>query len=1114
MVVRVVVLMLSFMLMSLFGIDDSRALKIKLEKMQKEQRVALIIGNSKYSSKSFSQLKNPINDARLMKQILEQRKFKVYYLENASKREFKKTIKKFANDLKRGGVGLFYFAGHGLQVNGFNYLIPTDSEIEDKSDVEFEAIALNYITTKMKDARNRLNIVILDACRNDPFSRSAGGGLAPVSNAKGMFIAYATEAGSVASDGGDGKNGMFTKYLAQYIIKPLPIEDVFKNTRKDVYNQTDGKQSPGVYNQILGDFYFTIPTIIKKDTVAVVQSVQSVSVATDVNLNADKEMWDLIKNTKSVADVEYFLQTYPNSKFAPVAKLKLQQLKREQKTTTIVKNVVTPALNEVRTTNTLFLDNFTDNRNNWSTNKANGDTELTISNDRYTFSHLRDKGGWSVWKSVDIDENRDFKIEIAMKHISGVNNYAFGFLWGGDDKAKYSFSISANGYFLYGNYDKNGKWHTITKWEKSSYINKYSQRNILAIEKRGNYIDLIANGHVMKTVSYEKFYGNNLGLSVDNKQAVEFDYIKVTQSPKPKKTYTTNDTGSYIKSFYDGFIDNRKDWSIQNDAKVELAIRDGYYVFSHKRNSGSWLTWNKAKIDQNKDFEITTAAKHVYGVKTYSYGIMWGENADDSYFFGVSDNGQYLYGKYVNGKWKTLAGWTKSSYINKGNQRNVISVRKKGNKLELRINFVTVKTLDYERFKGNNIGLSVDNNQRIDFDYLKVKVTEPVAEVDFSEFTQNANSYKSTTKFYDGFIDNRNDWAIANDYKKELAIRDGYHVFSHKRDTGAWLTWEDVKLSPYEDFEIKTSMKHVSGVDTYAYGLMWGKDSQDSYLFGISANGQYLYGKYVNGKWKTLAGWTKSSDINKGNARNTLAIKKEGDKLHLIINSKTVKTVPFERFSGTNVGFSITRTQRVDFDYLKVSKLTKNSLSSFNSNSDYISSYYDGFVDNRKNWSTENDSKVHLYIQDGYYMFQHKRGSKSWISWNKAKINQNRNFEIVSAVKHVSGVDNYSYGIMWGEDAQNSYFFGISANGQYLYGKYVNGKWKTLAGWVKSNYINKYSARNVIGIRKKGNNIELRINFVTVKTLSYERFSGSNIGFSVDNNQKVGFDYIKVKMLD
>ncbi len=235
---------------------------LQLKKMQEEQRVALDIGNNTYQN--LSNLKNPINDARAVRDALNHRGFSVIYKENATKREMKRLVKKFAHKLSRGGVGMYYFAGHGVSTNGKNYLVGTDSLMEAEDEVEYETLALNLVISKMKSAHNRLNIIVLDACRNNPFGRSGGGGLAPVGNAKGMFVAYATEAGAIASDGKNGKHGLFTKHLINYMNEPgVDLAKVFKNTRRSVYNESNGKQSPGVYDQTLGDFFFTLPNQIK-----------------------------------------------------------------------------------------------------------------------------------------------------------------------------------------------------------------------------------------------------------------------------------------------------------------------------------------------------------------------------------------------------------------------------------------------------------------------------------------------------------------------------------------------------------------------------------------------------------------------------------------------------------------------------------------------------------------------------------------------------------------------------------------------------------------------------------------------------------------------------------
>ena len=254
----------------LFSYTDNRSLKVK--KMQElEQRVALVVGNNDYES--FIKLKNPINDARAMRDSLKRKKFEVIYLENVSQKKFKRAIKKFTNKLSAGGVGLFYFAGHGIQVNGENFLIPSDADIADRDDVDGESVPIAYLTKKLKKAGNRLNIIILDACRNDPFSRGASGGLAPIS-ARGTYIAYATEAGKVAKDG-VGEHGVFTKNLIKYMEEPITIDEVFKKTRTAVYNETNGEQFPGTYNQVInGSFFFTLP------------KPKKIPVGTDKNFNS------------------------------------------------------------------------------------------------------------------------------------------------------------------------------------------------------------------------------------------------------------------------------------------------------------------------------------------------------------------------------------------------------------------------------------------------------------------------------------------------------------------------------------------------------------------------------------------------------------------------------------------------------------------------------------------------------------------------------------------------------------------------------------------------------------------------------------------------------------
>ena len=262
---------------------SNRGLNVKTTEKKIEQRVALVIGNNDYLGR-LSKLNNPINDARALKTILEKRGFEVIYTEDGGKKAMKENLDKFYSKIKKGGVGMFYFSGHGIEVDGQNYLIPIDAKIEAKSDTEYEAIALNKITKRMENSGNRLNIVVLDACRNDPFSRAVGvGGLAKVEPI-GMFVSFSTGAGSVASDGRSGENGLFTKSLIKYMKRELDLRDVFQETRKEVYQASNHKQFPAIYDQTInGKFYFTQPKSLKNSSVVATANIAEPVVPLQVN---------------------------------------------------------------------------------------------------------------------------------------------------------------------------------------------------------------------------------------------------------------------------------------------------------------------------------------------------------------------------------------------------------------------------------------------------------------------------------------------------------------------------------------------------------------------------------------------------------------------------------------------------------------------------------------------------------------------------------------------------------------------------------------------------------------------------------------------------------------
>jgi hypothetical protein len=220
-------------------------------------RVALVIGNGAYIS---GPLNNTVNDARAMAKVLENSGFEVLLRENVpNQNEMKKVVREFGMKLKTGGTALFYYAGHGIQVKGFNYLIPTQAVMNIEQEIEYEALDVGFVLAYMESARSDVNIVILDACRNNPFARSfrdTKQGLSSMVAPTGTLIAYSTSPGSIASDG-DQEFGLYTQSLLRQIQRPgLKVEDVFKNVRAEVLDRSNGSQTPWESSSLVGDFYF------------------------------------------------------------------------------------------------------------------------------------------------------------------------------------------------------------------------------------------------------------------------------------------------------------------------------------------------------------------------------------------------------------------------------------------------------------------------------------------------------------------------------------------------------------------------------------------------------------------------------------------------------------------------------------------------------------------------------------------------------------------------------------------------------------------------------------------------------------------------------------------
>ncbi len=231
------------------------------EPQQEPKRLALVIGNTAYQH--VDKLYNPVNDARAMDDVLRDLGFDVLRFEDVTQKEMKRAIDTFGARLKEYDIGLFYYSGHGLQVNGVNFLVPVDADITSKHHVEYHCVNAERVFAHMEFAANPTNIIILDACRDDPFHTSAaksmggGNGLAFMQAPSGTLIAYATSPGRVAFDDPNKQNSLYTAALLQHIEEPnIPVLEMFQRVRKTVREDTNNQQTPWESTSLTGNFYF------------------------------------------------------------------------------------------------------------------------------------------------------------------------------------------------------------------------------------------------------------------------------------------------------------------------------------------------------------------------------------------------------------------------------------------------------------------------------------------------------------------------------------------------------------------------------------------------------------------------------------------------------------------------------------------------------------------------------------------------------------------------------------------------------------------------------------------------------------------------------------------
>jgi uncharacterized caspase-like protein len=292
-----------------------------------ERRVALVIGNAAYQQ---GPLANPVNDARAMTAKLTAMGFDVIERQNLTIKQISATLKEFRSRLNPGTEAVFFYAGHGLQVKGVNYLPAVDADINAEEDVPYQSINVSQILELMEESKTRLNLIFLDACRNNPFSRrfrSAADGLAKVNAPSGTLISFATRPGSVAADGA-GLNGLYTEQLLLAMDQAnLAIESVLKNTAAGVKRASRGQQEPWSEGMIEGEFFFYTGT-----KAATKQPTGAPNAKPDPK--RETEVWNHVKDSNNIDLLNEYIKSYPKGRFVAQARILVIQIK---------KNAVLPA---------------------------------------------------------------------------------------------------------------------------------------------------------------------------------------------------------------------------------------------------------------------------------------------------------------------------------------------------------------------------------------------------------------------------------------------------------------------------------------------------------------------------------------------------------------------------------------------------------------------------------------------------------------------------------------------------------------------------------------------------------------------------------------------------
>lgn len=885
---------------------------IKLEDYSKDTRVALVIGNSDYL---YNPLKNPVNDAMDMAKELEKLNFDVTLKLNADRKEMATAIKDFGKKIKNGGVALFYFAGHGVQVDGINYLIPVSASISNELDVEFESIEARRILAEMENAGNKMNIIILDSCRNNPFesaSRSGNFGLARMDAPQGSMLVYSTSPGKTAFDGGEERNGVFTGSLL-FELRNNPtsnLSELLIKVRNRVIDKSNGEQIPWESSSLTGQFFFEASTMQSE------KGKEESSITFEEYKNTESDLKKLIEskaeyrtllekeyvsileleNSSYVTSIEKialwndFIKRFPSENtYLDEANRRIKELEKD-------KSEKKETINNSYNNEFILYEEFNNNDNNWSIAFEDNYTLDVSYGSYYIYDEDRFR---KTWKKNLLYDNIDFELSTIIRYLGGVDNNGMNVIFGMDNGGEkyYSFGVTANGY--YSLYLYSGSWNVVIPWTKSSFVNSY-ENEITIIKEFGQLFFYINGNYIDKLVDFD-WFGPSVGFGINPGIEVEVEDLLISRR-----------IDDSYEIFKDEFLDNYNNWVTYDYGSSYLKIEDSSYKIYNQDSFQK--VWRKNALNRNDFYMVEASIQKEFGPDNKAMNIIFnGDNDANSFLaFGISGDGQYILSKYEGG-WSDLLPWTRSKYINRFNSINTIKIIKIYDTYYFFINghYVDHMSGIYEWY-GNSVGFGINSEIKSKVNTFKI-----------SGFNNEPLTYKrdSIVAIEDRFDNNKNQWKEEEGDNYSYFTNGTYHFYNQSAFDKQFL-YNGVTFMD-EDFILEGNIKKGKGRDNNVLGLVFNLalDGSSYYIFGYSNNGNYALFEY-NGTWNTLISWTNTSLI-KTNEFNMLKVVRQGEKLDLYINGTYVNSYQNYISNGIDFGFGMASDIELIIDEFKLTKINR-----------------------------------------------------------------------------------------------------------------------------------------------------------------------------------------------